>query len=135
MDRRRPSLDMGCTVGEYGGRRYGTHRFSTGKGMCTVVSRRVKYPFPRLLSNVFLHLPFVKTPKSVTVLDRQEASCLSASKIQLCVGTLLAFCPRSIKVSLPSLYPQRHSRDKISQAFHTFRTASDKSCAEAWDRG
>ena len=29
MDRRRPSLDTGCTVGVYGGRRYGTRRFST----------------------------------------------------------------------------------------------------------
>ena len=46
--------------------------------------------------------------------------------IQLCVGTLLAFRSRSIKVSLPSLYPQCHSRDKISQAFRAFRTASDK---------
>ena len=44
--------------------------------------------------------------------------------IQHC--TLLAFRPHSIKVSLPSLYPQRHSRDKISQAFRAFRTASDK---------
>ena len=97
--------------------------------------QKSKIPLPRLLSNVFLHLPFVKTPKSVTVLECKEASCSSGSTIQLCMGTLLAFRPRSIKVSLTSLYPQRHSCDKISQAFHAFRTASDKSCAEAWERG
>ena len=89
-------LDMGCTVREYGGHRYGTHQFSTGNGTCTAVS-------------VFLHLLFAKTPRSVTVLDRQKASCLSGSMIQLCVGTLLAFRPHSIKVSLPSLCSQRHS--------------------------
>ena len=97
--------------------------------------QKSKIPLPRLLPFVFLHLPFVKTPRSVTVLDRQEASCSSGSMIQLCMGTLPAFRPLSIKVSLPSLYPQCHSRDKISQAFHAFRTTSDKSCAEAWERG
>ena len=64
-----------------------------------------KIPLPRLLPNVFLHLPFVKTPRSVTVFDRQKALCSSGSMIQLCVNTLLAFRPCSIKVSLPSLYP------------------------------
>ena len=94
--------------------------------------QKSKTPLPRLLSSVFQHLPFAKTPRRVIVFDRQETSCSSNSMIQLCMGTLLAFRPHSIKVSLPSLYPQRHTRDKISQAFHAFRTASDKSCAEAW---
>ena len=31
--------------------------------------QKSKIPLPGLLSNVFLHLPFVKTPRSVTVLD------------------------------------------------------------------
>ena len=39
VDRHRTSLDMGCMVGEYGGHWYGTNWFSTGKGMCTAVSR------------------------------------------------------------------------------------------------
>ena len=34
MDRRRTLLDTACTVGEYGGRWYGTHWFSTVKGSC-----------------------------------------------------------------------------------------------------
>lgn len=41
-------------------------------------------------------------------LDRQEPRAWVA---QLCVGMLLLLHPCSIKVFLPSLYPQRHSRD------------------------
>ena len=40
MDRCQTLLDTSCTIEEYGGRRYGTHRFGTGKGTRTAVSRR-----------------------------------------------------------------------------------------------
>ena len=41
---------------------------------------------------------------------------------------------RSIKSSLPSLYPLCHSRDKIYQALY-FCTASDGKLGGAWERG
>ena len=48
-------------------------------------------------------------------------------------GHIAIIAVESTHAQLRSFYPQCHSRDKIFQAFHAFRTASDKSCAEAWE--
>ena len=135
MDRRQTALDMGYTVGEHEKRRYGTHRFGTGKGMCYTVSRRIQYGYLGFYKVLFYTYPSQRLPEVRLFSRSSRTSCLSNAINRLCVGMLLSFHPRSIKVSLPSLYSQRCSCDKIFQAFHTFCTASDKSCAEAWERG
>ena len=87
-----------------------------------------KIHLPRLLlSTLTLHKDYQKCDCS----RLPRTSCSSSSINRLCVGMLLSFHPRSIKASLPTLHHQRHSRDKIFQAFHAFRTANDKSYAEA----
>ena len=72
MNRRQTSLAMGNTVGEHGRRRHDTHRFSTGKGTCSAVSRSINRHTQAFLS-AFLHLLFAKTARSASVLDRQES--------------------------------------------------------------
>ena len=79
-----------------------------------------KLHLPRLLLSVFLHLLVAKTARSVTVLDKSALR-----------GHIATVSP-TFNFKLPSHYPQRHSHDKI---FHAFCTASNKSCAEAWERG
>ena len=134
MNKRQTSLARDYTVGEHGRRRYGTHRFSTGKGTCSVVSIIIKYAYPGFFK-CFSTLTLRKDCQKCNCSRLPRTSCSSSAINWLCMGTLLSFHPRSIKVSLPSLYPQRHSRVKIFQAFHAFRTASDKSCVEALERG
>ena len=90
-----------------------------------------KQPLSRLLSSLL----FAYWSQRLLVIDYNVPR---ARAIELCVGTLLhcgLVYPRTIKFSLPSLYPRHHSRDKIFQAFPAFRTASDKSWVEAWERG
>ena len=43
--------------------------------------RKKIIPLPRLLSNIFVHLPIVKTPRCVTVLDRQVLERLDDSTL------------------------------------------------------
>ena len=71
--------------------------------------QRSKIPLPRLLPSVSLHLLFAKSPRSVTVFDRQEASCSSGLIIQLCAGTLLALRPRLISLSTLSRPPTSYT--------------------------
>ena len=74
----------------------------------------------------------------ITETASHRSQCALCSSGRTMRGTLLhcgLVYPHAIKFSLPSHYPRRHSRDKIFQAFPAFRTASDKSWVEAWERG
>ena len=104
--------------------------FTSGRIVFTVAFSP-KQPLSRLLSSLL----FAYWSQRLLVIDYNVPR---ARAIELCVGTLLhcgLVYPRTIKFSLPSLYPRHHSRDKIFQAFPAFRTASDKSWVEAWERG
>ena len=54
------AVQTGSTDGQYGRRWYGTDWFSTGKGTCNAVGRRVKYPFQGFYQTLFYTYPSQK---------------------------------------------------------------------------
>ena len=89
-------------------------------------------PGSLFLKPSLLHIVTKKLPEWA----RTKTWLCVLSIVQLCVWVTMVICLRSVKSSLPSLYPQHHWCDKLLQALsHFYVLQATESWVIAWEQG